>query len=146
MSTRKRTAPTSTAAGFLRTPKYHEFELDRGDGQEPLKAKVQVNIPYGELSAIPSGRPGADVTVEEVFAAIAPYVSEWNLLAIDESTGQPAPVPAPMAAGAEVLGLLDWPELIWIVDKVRHGWGLVALLERQVTPEAQAPSEVQEAA
>lgn len=110
--------PKTTLANFVRTPRYHEFTLDRGEVQAPLTAEIRVNLNVTELNAI----PGPKSTMDELFAAIAPYIKSWSLTAINETTGKEEPLPPPSEVGGDVLHFLEAPEAVWIVGRVRNGW------------------------
>ncbi len=122
MAPKKKTAPKSTAPVFIRQPIYQEFRMELAnapEGSEPLTAKVQVNIPFLQLDAIPRGN---EATFQDIFEGIARYVGEWNLTAEDLETGKVEPVPPPAEAGWEVLQCLDHMQAIWLIDKVRYGY------------------------
>jgi hypothetical protein len=89
------------------------------EGSEPLKVTVRTNLRFGDVDSIPLG---ADVTMEEAFKAIAPYVVAWNVIDDDIETGELIAVPPPAEAGPKVLSLLDMDEAIWLIIQTKYAF------------------------
>lgn len=81
------------------------FHLIDRDGEPPLLVTVQ-RLTDAERACIPMT---ADAKMGDVYKAIAPYILDWNLEAVDVFTGvqRAVPVPSQAAVGWEVLEVLD---------------------------------------
>ncbi len=115
-------APVIPMSGYRRRPLYGEVVYDivePMEGYEPLKATIQINLSYEQLEAIPFNR---EATNQEVWEAIAPYVTAWTVTRQNLETGEFEPVPPPAEAGWEVLKVLDPLETLWLHRAVRFGY------------------------
>lgn len=123
----KKKAGIVDLARYRRPARYREFTYDEmpglEDGAEPLRVTVQSNLSFAELDAIPYG---AGTPYVDVFKAIAPYVTAWNVQRVVHETGQLEDVPPPAEVGWEILQVLDHLEANWLMDKVKFGYLAVA--------------------
>jgi hypothetical protein len=117
------TPPPIDIARYRRPARYRDFAYSEmpglEEGQEPLRITVQSNLSFGQLDAIPYGKGTPYV---DVFQAIAPYITAWNVEREVMETGELEPVPPPSEAGWEVLQVLDHIEAHWVMDKVKFGY------------------------
>jgi hypothetical protein len=124
---KKAPAPPIDIARYRRPARYRDFDYSEmpglEEGQEPLRITVQSNLSFGQLDAIPYGKGTPYV---DVFHAIAPYITAWNVEREVLETGQMEAVPPPAEAGWEVLQVLDHTEAHWVMDKVKFGYLAVA--------------------
>jgi hypothetical protein len=127
---KKKAEPTPAPvdiARYRRPARYRDFAYVEmpglEDGQEPLRITVQSNLSFRQLDAIPYGKGTPYV---DVFQAIAPYITAWNVEREVLETGEVEPVPPPSEAGWEVLQVLDHIEAHWVMDKVKFGYLAVA--------------------
>lgn len=90
-----------------------------GEGEEPLRVTVRTNLTFDELDALPNGEA---VTYGEIFEAIAPYVTGWNLVRRDAASGEEAAVAPPAEAGPGALRALPPEAVRWVLELVRTGY------------------------
>lgn len=123
----KKKAEIVDLARYRRPARYREFTYSEmpglEEGAEPFTVTVQSNLSFAELDAIPYG---AGTPYIEVFKAISPYVTAWNVEREVLETGQREAVPPPAEAGWEILQVLDHIEANWLMDKVKFGYLAVA--------------------
>lgn len=86
---------------LLRYRKCTRELADQPEGTEPFTVTVQSNLSFEQINAIPVGR---GVSFQDGFAAIAPYVTGWNLVGVNHETGEPEAVPPPAEAGPANVG------------------------------------------
>lgn len=124
MPTKKNAAPVEDAPirGHRRTSRYREVTLDLDDEEgedEPLRVTIRMNLTFEQINAIPSGQR---VLFQDIFVAIAPYVTAWNVVRTNHETGRDELVPPPAEAGPDVLLALDPVEALWLAGMVRQGY------------------------
>ena len=115
---KKSTPEPTPLTGFRVRPRYREVVCDWyevEEGEEPFKATIRTNLTFGELRDIPSGK---DVTFEDVWQVIHPYVTGWNLVG-ETDDGTQAPVPPPAEAGPDAFFMLDAGLNLWLIGQVR---------------------------
>ena len=124
---KKKPAPPIDITRYQRPARFREFAYTEmpglEEGQEPFTVTVRTNLSFAELDAIPYGKGTPYV---EVFKAIAPYVTAWNVQRVVQETGALEAVPPPAEAGWEILQVLDHIEANWLMDKVKFGYLAVA--------------------
>lgn len=123
----KKTAKANGAApapitGYIRSkaPRYGWVEYrpdDLPEHAEPLRVKIRINLSIEELNAIPMEE---GTLYEDQWAAIAPYVAEWNVLRENHQTGELEQVPPPAEAGPDAFKVLDYAEALWVAQRVRY--------------------------
>lgn len=92
----------SNLAQYQVEARYHWREIERED-REPLNIKV-LDLSTSQTNSIPYGMK---IPLVDAYEAIAPYVVEWDLKAVNTATGETVDVPPPAEVGPGVLGLLD---------------------------------------
>lgn len=90
-----------------------------GDGEEPLRVTVRTNLTFDELDALPSGEA---VTYGEIFEAIAPYVTGWNLMQREAASGEERMAVPPAEAGPEAFRALPPEAVTWVLERVQTGY------------------------
>lgn len=119
------TDPTPITAAptyYRRRPLFATKTFDvttEGDGFTALEVTYRLNLSYAELDAIPFGR---EVTTQEAWQALAPYITGWNIGTLDPDTGEPVPVPPPAEAGWEVCRHLDALETAWLLNTIKFAY------------------------
>ena len=126
--------------GYRVRPRYRDvtcdwYELD--EGEEPFTATIRTNLTFDQLNAIPAGK---DVTFEEVWQEIAPYVVGWNLVAENMSTGTVEPVPPPSEAGPIAFRALDSALSLWLIAQVRTAHLGGPERKKEPTPSGSTPA------
>lgn len=93
-------------------------QLAPDDGGETLWAEVRDNLTFEELDAIPLG---ADVTYGQTWAAIAPYILDWNVMGQIEGTDDWDILPVPAEGGPEVLQKAPRTVTMWLAMELKYG-------------------------
>lgn len=89
------------------------------DGAEPFWADIRANLTFADLDHIPV----LGATFAEQWQAIAPWVVDWNAMAIDETTGEWAAVPPPAEAGPDALKTQPVSVTAFLVLCLKNGYG-----------------------
>ena len=114
-------AAAAPVTGFQIRPRYREVTcdwFDLEDGEEPLKATIRTNLTFDQVNAIPALTQG--VTFEDVWKAITPYISAWNLVGENAETGALEAIPPPAEAGGEVFRATDTAVSLWLHGEVKY--------------------------
>lgn len=112
-------AVTPIVTGYRIRPKYRDIVCDWEDieeGEEPLRATIRTNLSFDEIDALPA-LLGTKYT--DLWAAMAPHVTTWNLTAVNELTGNLEAVPPPAEAGPDVFRAADALVTQWLFIKVK---------------------------
>lgn len=115
------TALDNAASGYRIRPRYAWITMpgdfwDEKERSLPLSVLVPANLTFEQLDAIPYGD---GVAYEEIERALAPYVTRWNVTAVNLDTGQREPVPPPAEAGPDALKVLSAVELEWLAIRMK---------------------------
>lgn len=94
-------APVFSLDQYREAAHYVWREIERDDG-DPLRVRL-VDLSIRQTNEIPWG---IQTPMKDAFAAVAPYVVEWSLEAVNLETGETVPVPPPAEVGPEVFELL----------------------------------------
>lgn len=99
--------PVDNVTPFRITAVYKTVEIRRPDIEEGpvLTAKVRHNLTMAQREAMPR-LSDKSKTMADMYAAMAPYVTEWNFEA-ETADGDFAPVPPPSEGGPDTFKLLD---------------------------------------
>ena len=139
---KKSTPEPVQISGFRVRPRYRDVTCDwfAEDGEEPFTATIRTNLTFDQLNAIPAGE---DVTFEDVWQEIAPYVTGWNLVAENVASGTVESVPPPSEAGPLAFRALDPSLNLWLIAQVRtaHLGGPERKKERTPSGSTPAPSD-----
>lgn len=125
-------APVFDLTQFREERRYVWREIPREDG-EPLRVKV-LRLTLREVEDIPYS---PTTPMRDVYAAIAPYVVEWNFTAENLTTGEVVPVPPPAEVGGEVFELME----NIIGNEIAQWLKLPRFMERDEAKKASASSE-----
>lgn len=74
------------------------------EGSDPFCATIVTSLSFAEIEAIPLDK---DATFRDLFAAIAPYVVQWNALGRSAASGGYEPLPPPAEAGPDIFRSVD---------------------------------------
>jgi hypothetical protein len=74
------------------------------------------NLTFDQINAIPKG---FNATHQQVWEEIAPYITGWNLTALNIESGEVEPVPPPAEAGPDVFRALDSELSAWLISWMR---------------------------
>ena len=125
-------APVFDLTQIREERRYVWREIPREDG-EPLRVKV-LRLTLREVEDIPYS---PTTPMRDVYAAIAPYVVEWNFTAENLNTGEVVPVPPPAEVGGEVFELME----NIIGNEIAQWLKLPRFMERDEVKKASASSE-----
>lgn len=107
----------STLAGYrAQRTKIVTADWEVEEGVEPFRATIVTSLSFDQIDAI---RMGDGTKYTDLFAAIAPYVLEWNAEAFNVETKEWEPIDAPAIAGPKVLNAVDPSITVFLALKLR---------------------------
>lgn len=123
------------------TARYYIWREIEREGQDPLRIKVQdLTVRQANDLAFPT-----TALLGDIYAAIAPYVVEWNLRAENLETGEIVDVPPPATLGPDAFELLPTSVATNIYLWLRTPWLMHSVTEKKAstpsTSTADPPSE-----
>lgn len=124
--------PVFDLSQFREQRRYVWREIER-EGGEPLRVKL-LRLTLREVEDIPYT---ATTPMRDVYAAIAPFVVEWNFTAENLETGEVVPVPPPAEVGGEVFELMENV----VGNEIAQWLKLPRFMERDEQKKALASSE-----